>query len=87
MVNEKAQQGAPLRVQYHKIERDRSNFNGNHGVEHRRRFLGHQGRGPYIRDQPYQARENIGIQRAMVKMMVREVMEDSMRRGWYTERY
>ena len=86
-INEREQQRASLRVQDHKFQRDRSNFNRSHGVQYRRHFFQHQGRGPYIRDQSYQAREDIGIQRAVVKRMVREVMEDNMRRGWYTEGY
>ena len=86
-INERVQQRASLRVQDHKFQRDRSNFNRTHGVQYRRHFFQHQGRGPHIRDQSYQAREDIGIQRAVVKRMVREVMEDNMRRGWYTEGY
>ena len=86
-INVKAQQGAPPRVQDHKLERGRYNINRNQGVQHRKHFLRHQGRGPHARDRSFWERENTGFQWAMIKKIVREEMEDSMRRGWYPKSY
>ena len=85
--NERTQQRAPSRIQDLKLERDRYNYNRSQGVQRRRHFLPHQGRGPYTRYRSDWEGKNTDVQWTMVRRMVREEMEDSMRRGWYPKRY
>ena len=98
MENPRAQQGASSRDQSRKFENGRHNNgrhnnNGNRGTyqhqQHKRPygkfFLQHQGKGPYMRNRTYLEEEKMGLNRAIVKRMVREEMD--MMRGWYQETY